>query len=1120
MARGLREETREKDSGSFALSSSDASSSSSCAASKRRGTTSTWRGGFSRRTAAAFVAATTIFAHGPTAVVADGPAAMMGIDLGNEFMKVTLVKDREADLALNIHSQRKTPAAVSFAGQVRAFGDQALASQNRNDVGAFSYINRLLGQGVDEACTEEEHLAKDPKCIDNALGLSNEYYSSYKLVKNETRGVWDLLTDAKTGTSMSTELVIANVLQYAKGIAEASNDGRAIRDTVVTIPSSYNQRQRQAIIDSAKIAGLNSILVHETSAGAVNMAMDWSKEKTENVLFYNMGARSTEVCIAEFSPRAAGMVAGRTTPSIVMKACVHDEQIGGHFGDLALAEEMKKRFIKKYPKLADIAKSPRALRKLLAQAKKTRHNLSAGKEGMFSIENLYEEKDFASKITRADFEALLSDMWAKLTNPIEACLEKAKMKISDIDMMEIVGMAWRMPKVQDVLNAYFTKAQEQREGKDALALGQHLNGDETFVLGASLFAANSSRVIRPRKKVFFSDTTHYHNYTIDLISAKTNEPLKDTTEIAILGSRFGVKKKITVNDAKEDFSIKLYESGKLLSTWSVTGLEEAAEKDYGHLVANGTSPKVAFTLGPDYSGVIQLSKKVEALFVEEREEEVVDEEAMAARRKRKAEKAKKEAALKAGNSTTATDENSTNSTVEKKTEEGDDAEKKDGEDVEKKEDDAEKKDGEDAEKKDDDAEKKDVEDAEKKMDESAENATNTTAAESEEEDDKPIMKKRLKKKNHIIGLKVSRSDEFPKPMTEQEITEAMDVLFKMTKHDNEAAEMDEIKNDLEAFFYMAREKMEAEVYQQVTTEAQRKELLNKVEEVENWSENDVTKETTLAEMKEKLQSLEELFNPIKDRAIEYETRADFIVLMEKEIRKIEETKTKVKGMPWLKKEEVDKALQKVDDFLGDWEKKKAEQAAKPGHEEPVFTKAQIEGYLDRSITDLNRLSRTKKPKERKQKPRGAGKKGTKADTRTFDQLETEEAALAAELEELRQKKVDAVSTEDYDLADKLKTEEKAKADALAAVSALLAEKMKASKNEEATSSKKSADSATAGEEAGDSKTPASEEANADSATASTASSEKSAEEPAPESDADASAAPEPENTAEPEKAEL
>merc|ERR1712093_579781 len=99
-------------------------------------------------------------------------------------------------------------------------------------------------------------------------------------------------------------------------------------------------------------------------------------------------------------------------------------------------------------------------------------------------------------------------------------------------------------------------------------------------------------------------------------------------------------------------------------------------------------------------------------------------------------------------------------------------------------------------------------DEEKKNDEEKkEDGEKKDEEKKKEEEEPPIMKKREKKKNHVIQLKVERVDAFPLPMSPEQLSEAMDTLHAMTKHDNEAAELEEVKNDLESFFYNAREKL-------------------------------------------------------------------------------------------------------------------------------------------------------------------------------------------------------------------------------------------------------------------------------------------------------------------------
>merc|ERR1712217_487760 len=126
--------------------------------------------------------------------------------------------------------------------------------------------------------------------------------------------------------------------------------------------------------------------------------------------------------------------------------------------------------------------------------------------------------------------------------------------MKDIDVLEVIGSGWRMPRVQAELVEYLTIKEKDREGKEPLYLGQHLNGDEAPVMGASLFAANATRAIRPVKRVFFADT-HSHNYTMDIVDLETGEQIKNTTSIAGPDSKLGLKKKITVGDSQKDFAI-------------------------------------------------------------------------------------------------------------------------------------------------------------------------------------------------------------------------------------------------------------------------------------------------------------------------------------------------------------------------------------------------------------------------------------------------------------------------------------------------------------------------------------------------------------------------------------
>merc|ERR1719277_1820789 len=100
---------------------------------------------------------------------------------------------------------------------------------------------------------------------------------------------------------------------------------------------------------------------------------------------------------------------------------------------------MLKQFQAKFPKLADgAAKNPRALRKLLSQAQKTKAILSSNKVAPFIVESLYEDTDFQAHITREEFEEMCKEMFDRLTAPIEKAFAMANVTLANMHGVEVV----------------------------------------------------------------------------------------------------------------------------------------------------------------------------------------------------------------------------------------------------------------------------------------------------------------------------------------------------------------------------------------------------------------------------------------------------------------------------------------------------------------------------------------------------------------------------------------------------------------------------------------------------------------------------------------------------------
>jgi len=518
-------------------------------------------------------------------------AQIMSVDLGHEFFKVALMKQGSPlEIILNSVGGRKTPTAASFYETTRSFGNEAVQHFSKAPGKVPVFFHHMLGNNY----TADDVNADGQWWKDFAF--STEFYP-YAIEYLEERGVPAFNLGDK---SFSGEQVLANILYYAQKMAQTTTDGKPVRDVVITVPSGSNLRFRQAVISAAEIAGLNVLsLVHEGAAFAVQRAVDFLVEKgnVEHALFYNLGSRKAEVTIVKFESRQAGMVAGKTAPVVTIMGSALDYSIGGHFMDLKITEAMLKVFQEKYPKLADgVAKNPRAMRKLIAQAVKTKATLSANKASLFIVESLYEDTDFQTNIKREEFEAMCGDMFDRLTKPIESALQKAGVTMEDIQHVELIGGAWRVPKVQTTLSEYIEKAKGTK-----LPLGQHLNGEESAAMGAALVGANYSKSFKV-KKFWFTDSSS-HSYAVHVTSL-TGAWEKNHTVLYPVGEALGAKKKLSFQ-LEEDFQIKLFEDDVLVSEYVITGLANQLTGKWKDYNTTGM-PKVSVNVNLEISGIIEL----------------------------------------------------------------------------------------------------------------------------------------------------------------------------------------------------------------------------------------------------------------------------------------------------------------------------------------------------------------------------------------------------------------------------------------------------------------------------------------------------------------------------------
>lgn len=253
-----------------------------------------------------------------------------------------------------------------------------------------------------------------------------------------------------------------------------------VQDVCMSVPPWFTDVQRRALIDAAEIAGLRVLrLINDGTAAALGwgitkLDLPAPEEPARRVCFIDIGHSSYTVSIVEFKKG-----------ELAVKATTWDKDFGGRDFDRALVEHLAKEFKGKYK--VDIMTHGRALARTIAAAEKTKKILSANQQAPVNIESLMNDIDASAMITRQEFEAMIEPLLQRTHQPLEEALAQAKLTKDDIDIIEVVGGGSRVPALKERIQAFFGKT-----------LSFTLNADEALARGSAFSCAILSPVFRVR----------------------------------------------------------------------------------------------------------------------------------------------------------------------------------------------------------------------------------------------------------------------------------------------------------------------------------------------------------------------------------------------------------------------------------------------------------------------------------------------------------------------------------------------------------------------------------------------------------------------------------------------
>ncbi|CAG7990773.1 unnamed protein product [Penicillium olsonii] len=488
-----------------------------------------------------------------------GPAsaagsAVLGIDVGTEYLKAALVKPGiPLEIVLTKDSKRKESAAIAFKPTresdapfpERFYGGDALALTARYPDDIYINLKTLLGvqfnDGADE--TVKSYWNRFP-----ALRLEGAPDGRGSVALRSNR-----LGEAQKKEAFLVEEILAMQLKQVKANADVlAGKGSDIRDVVITYPAFYTAEEKRSLELAAELAGLKiQALVSDALAVGLNYATSRTfpsvsdGENPEYHVVYDMGAGSTTASVLRFQSRKVKDVGklNKTVQEVHVVGSGWDKSLGGDslndviVNDMVakLAEEKK---LKDKVTTAEIKAHGKTMARLWKDAEKLRQVLSANTETSTSFEGLYDENvNFKYKLSRANFEKMAIDYVSRIGTPVEQALTAAGLQLNDIESVILHGGAIRTPFVQKQLESFVGSSKKLRT---------NVNADESAVFGAAFKGAALSPSFRV-KDIRASDAASYP------VSLKWNSDGKQRNQkLFTATSQVGPEKQLTVKNL-EDF---------------------------------------------------------------------------------------------------------------------------------------------------------------------------------------------------------------------------------------------------------------------------------------------------------------------------------------------------------------------------------------------------------------------------------------------------------------------------------------------------------------------------------------------------------------------------------------
>ena len=366
---------------------------------------------------------------------------IVGIDLGTTNSLAATVFDQVGPEVIAEPGQTPIiPSVLTMHEGKWLVGQEALIRSLQNPTQTLHSIKRLIGRSLEEIPAEEQ--AQLP----------------YQLRSGE-RGQVLVCLDEQAFTPQE---ISAEILKAVKYRAEAIL-GETLQKAVITVPAYFDDVQRQATRDAARLAGLEAVrILNEPTAAAIAYGMDERKEG--KIAVYDLGGGTFDISLLQLTGKIFKVVATNG-----------DTRLGGDDFDQAIVGELTLRIQQEFTD-AEL-RSPLARQVLRQTAETIKISLSQSNEIEYTVSMKDQSWSHQGSFTTTELQPLLAPVIQRTLQRCQQALDQAGWKVEDLDEVVLVGGSTVVPEVRRQVQQFFGRTpQVAIDPYKVVALGAGIQG--------------------------------------------------------------------------------------------------------------------------------------------------------------------------------------------------------------------------------------------------------------------------------------------------------------------------------------------------------------------------------------------------------------------------------------------------------------------------------------------------------------------------------------------------------------------------------------------------------------------------------------------------------------------